>query len=304
VLVFCVRGNRIGRHGPVFPFLPFPTFPENKLHFMRIQNSVAAAVAAAVSAVVFSAAFQPVQAAPILIDNFTTAIGGTTATGNISSVTAQISSSGSFGAFDDRTFFGRSIQSTPRGSRTTSVGVFNSGSGTLFLSSNGAGTGSQTTNEAETSYSTSDPSGVNLTTGGIDAFRIKTGSVSNNLLSMSAYVFVADNVGNVYYHTLPTKSFWTSFTTYDIPFSDFPGVDFTQVGLFSVGMSPQTGTNGSSDPVDGTVAYSSSATFTEISLVPEPTHLVLVGGVGAALGAWRLRKLRRNGKAAGDVIAS
>jgi len=33
-----------------------------------------------------------------------------------------------------------------------------------------------------------------------------------------------------------------------------------------------------------------------IVLVPEPTQLVFVAGVGAALGAWRLRKLRRNGR--------
>jgi len=199
---------------------------------MRFKNSLAAAVAAAVSAVVFSAAFQPVQAAPILIDNFTTAIGGTTATGNSPTVTAQIDGSVGVSGLDFRTVFGRSFQGlTPRGSRTTSVGVFNSGSGTLLLSSNGAGTASIAT-DAETYYNTSDPSGaVNLTTGGNDAFQIKTGAVSNNLSSMSAYVFVADNVGSAYYHTLPTQSFWTSFTTYDIPFSAFPGIDFTQVGI-------------------------------------------------------------------------
>jgi len=32
------------------------------------------------------------------------------------------------------------------------------------------------------------------------------------------------------------------------------------------------------------------------SVVPEPTQMVFVAGVGAALGAWRLRKLRRNGR--------
>jgi hypothetical protein len=32
--------------------------------------------------------------------------------------------------------------------------------------------------------------------------------------------------------------------------------------------------------------------------VPEPTHMVFVAGIGAALGAWRLRKLRRNGQGA------
>jgi hypothetical protein len=38
--------------------------------------------------------------------------------------------------------------------------------------------------------------------------------------------------------------------------------------------------------------------------VPEPTHMVFVAGIGAALGAWRLRKLRRSREAAGDAIAS
>ena len=33
-----------------------------------------------------------------------------------------------------------------------------------------------------------------------------------------------------------------------------------------------------------------------IYVVPEPTQMVFVAGVGAALGAWRLRKLRRNGR--------
>jgi len=33
-----------------------------------------------------------------------------------------------------------------------------------------------------------------------------------------------------------------------------------------------------------------------VTVVPEPTQMVFVAGVGAALGAWRLRKLRRNGR--------
>jgi hypothetical protein len=43
----------------------------------------------------------------------------------------------------------------------------------------------------------------------------------------------------------------------------------------------------------GSTAYSATANFTAIT-VPEPTHMVFVAGVGAALGAWRLRKLRRS----------
>ena len=33
-----------------------------------------------------------------------------------------------------------------------------------------------------------------------------------------------------------------------------------------------------------------------LAVVPEPTQMVFVAGVGAALGAWRMRKLRRNGR--------
>jgi hypothetical protein len=62
VQCLCFVSVAIGRHGLVLPFLPFPTFPEEKVHFMRFKNSYAAAVAAAVSAVVFSAAFQPAEA--------------------------------------------------------------------------------------------------------------------------------------------------------------------------------------------------------------------------------------------------
>jgi hypothetical protein len=45
----------------------------------------------------------------------------------------------------------------------------------------------------------------------------------------------------------------------------------------------------------GQVAYA-SAMQVRLLVVPEPTQMVFVAGVGAALGAWRLRKLRRNGR--------
>jgi len=45
----------------------------------------------------------------------------------------------------------------------------------------------------------------------------------------------------------------------------------------------------------GSVAYA-NAMQVRLLVVPEPTQMVFVAGVGAALGAWRLRKLRRNGR--------
>ncbi len=57
-------------------------------------------------------------------------------------------------------------------------------------------------------------------------------------------------------------------------------------------------TNGyvnSSTPTQNTNgSYFDNVTYSVV--VPEPTQMVFVAGVGAALGAWRLRKLRRNGR--------
>jgi hypothetical protein len=41
-------------------------------------------------------------------------------------------------------------------------------------------------------------------------------------------------------------------------------------------------------------SYFDNVTYSVV--VPEPTQMVFAAGVGAALGAWRLRKLRRNGR--------
>jgi len=109
---------------------------------MRIQNSFAAAVAAAVSAVVFSAAFQPVEASIIVIDDFTQV---QTDTGSGSGPTVTVNNdlvlgTPSFGGFDQRTFFGSYPQATTRGFRTVSASS-SAGQGTLFLSNSGTGTG-------------------------------------------------------------------------------------------------------------------------------------------------------------------
>ena len=112
-----------------------------------------------------------------------------------------------------------------------------------------------------------------------------------------------DNSGQ-YFATLPGNVFWAPNTTYNVPFSAFTGIDFTQLSAYAVGFAPLVDSSGASVDLAGNVPFSSTATFTQISVVPEPTQIVLVAGVGAALGMWRLRKLRRNGEAAGDAIAS
>jgi hypothetical protein len=44
----------------------------------------------------------------------------------------------------------------------------------------------------------------------------------------------------------------------------------------------------------GSVAYA-NAMQVRLLAVPEPTQMVAVAAIGAALGMWRMRKLRRNG---------
>ena len=46
----------------------------------------------------------------------------------------------------------------------------------------------------------------------------------------------------------------------------------------------------------GTPTTYANAMQLRLIAVPEPTQMVSVAGVGAALGAWRMRKLRRNGR--------
>lgn len=45
----------------------------------------------------------------------------------------------------------------------------------------------------------------------------------------------------------------------------------------------------------GSVAYA-NAMQVRLLAVPEPTQMVSLAAIGAALGAWRLRKLRRDGR--------
>ena len=259
---------------------------------MRIQNSYAAAVAAAVAAVVFSAAFQPVQAAPILIDNFTTESGSaTTGPSTSPSVTASLSETGSFGGFDQLNQGVNAPQFVTRGSRTATTSR-TAGVGTLSVANNGAGNGVSSGVNGAFLWSKSAGS-VDLTAGGNNALRIETGST---VLTGTVFrPFITVNDGNVTGFTLYPNL--AANTASEIPFADFTGVDFSQTVSIEVGFETP-------DPIPGSTSFSQGLTLTNVSVVPEPTQLVLVAGVGAALGMWRLRKLRRNGEAAGDAIAS
>lgn len=270
---------------------------------MRIQNSFAAAVAAAVSAVVFSAAFEPVEASIIVIDDFTQV---QTDTGSGSGASVAINNdlvlgTPSFGGFDQRSFLGSYPQSTPRGFRTVSASS-SGGQGTLLLSNNGVGSG--TTSVAQGSfgpayavmdyYNNVDPFTVDLTGQQYEGFWIETLSTSATPTgSFKGFVDVYDVNAGYFRYTLP--SMWPSNTVTKIPFTSFPGIDFTQVTQLTFGITNTT-------PLLGSTAYNATANF-DVIAVPEPTQMVSVAAVGAAYGAWRLRKLRRSRMTAGDVNA-
>ena len=80
---------------------------------------------------------------------------------------------------------------------------------------------------------------------------------------------------------------WAPNTTTEIPFSAFTGVDFTQVDYLYVGIRNFGDFNAST-------INSATANFASISVVPEPTQMVSLAGIGLAYGAFRLRKLRRD----------
>jgi hypothetical protein len=78
-------------------------------------------------------------------------------------------------------------------------------------------------------------------------------------------------------------------------------ITFAGFTLSSLGWS--TAGTWASPVVNSSFTLANSETIQFVT-VPEPTHMVSVAGIGAALGAWRLRKLRRSREAAGNAIAS
>ena len=269
---------------------------------MRFKNSYAAAVAAAVSAVVFSAAFQPVQASIIVIDDFTQAQVAT-ASGTGTTVTADTSQAGSFGGFDTRGTYAEYLQSSTRGTRTVLSTSNGTGTGTLQLTNNGSGAGQTTAVGAQSLigyYFDPDGSSVDMTGQQYPGFWFETAATSSTPgNAFTGYIFVTTGTGSDSVQ-LDLPGMWAPNTGTGILFSTLsalnPALDFTKVRYFEVGIKNVA-------PLPGSTAYNASANFTAIS-VPEPTHLVFVAGIGATLGAWRLRKLRRSREAAGDAIAS
>ena len=258
---------------------------------MRFKNSYATAVAVALAAAGFSAAFQPVEASIVVIDTFTQAQVSTNSGGpTIPNVTASDSQSGSFGGFTARDTTAGYGQASTRGTRTVQATSNGTGTGILQLTNSNLGTGTTPANFSAGAYSYFGYFGtsIDLTGQQYPGFWIETAATSSTpSTAFKGYIEVSTNGGTqTALYNLP--GMWAPNTGTGILFSTLTALnsslDFTQVDSVSVGIR-------NTDTLPGSTAYNATANFTAIS-VPEPTHMVFVAGVGAALGAWRLRKLR------------
>lgn len=258
---------------------------------MRIRNLPGAAVAAAISAFVFSAAFSPAEASPIVLDNFSLpfTVSGT-AIGNESFLTSAETIPGTFGGFTDREQAIYYLQSSPRGTRTGSA-ISTGTTGLLQLTNSGTGTGVTSPNNAYAYFGYDSNSVVNLSAGGNNSFSVQTLATSSTPGSSFVGYMEVSTGGGAQTARVTLGSMWAPNTSTSIPFSSFtavnPNVDFTAVDFVYVGITNR-------NTLAGSTAYNATANFAAISVVPEPTtQLGSLAGIGAAYGAWRLRKARR-----------
>jgi hypothetical protein len=235
-----------------------------KVHFMRFKNSYAAAVAAAVSAVVFSAAFQPAEASFVF---YAEQVGpNVVITGSGSFITSGSVGPGGAIPFSTNLFFPLAANV---GAESLTTGSFVAAPTAVYAPL----------------FSSTQP---NVTTLSATAAAITASSSSGPILGFSVGTFGTPSGYLGLEPSYVSGSLISNSATYN------------STTLSAFGWT--AGTYGS--PVVNRSYTLSNGETVQILGVPEPTHMVSVAGIGAALGAWRLRKLRRSREAAGDAIAS
>ena len=256
---------------------------------MCFRSSFATLVAVAGAALMFSVALPTANGSILVIDQFTqsgtaASFGGST----VNTVTGSITVSGTFGVFDRRGQEVLYAQAASRGFRVADAISTGTGSGALRLINTGLGNGLTIPGDANSyfTYFSGDGSSKDLTGQQSTGFRVETlVTFASPPGSFVGYMQVTTG-GFANSAEVLFPSMWDANTGIEIPFSSFPGLDFTQVDVVTIGIkNPAT--------LAGSMTYNAFAEFASISVVPEPSQLVLVASVGATLGAWRLRKLRR-----------
>jgi hypothetical protein len=131
---------------------------------------------------------------------------------------------------------------------------------------------------------------IDLTGQQYPGFWIETAATSSTPSNAFKGFIQVSTLGSAETVTYDLPGMWAPNTGTGILFSTLsainPDLDFTKVDGVYVGIR-NTAT------LPGSTAYNATANITAIS-VPEPTQMVFVAGVAATLGAWRMRKLRRN----------
>lgn len=254
------------------------------LHTSSLRPRFVVSSLAALATVVLAAA-TPAKASPIVIDNFTTAgsvsIAPTTASTPGSN---SVTNSGTFGGLIDRNLQLDIAQNSSRGLRSASLTI-GSGTATATITNDGAGAGNQFQGRGAIISYGDFVTPVDLTAGGNDRLRVVVGSTVPSGTLFKRY-FEAFSVGGGYAEFYVGE--WIANETYEIPFSAFTGVDFSQVAGLTVGMKNDV-------DIPGGTAYNNTLTLTSISAVPEPQTLALLGTAGAAIVGGLIRRRRRNG---------
>ena len=253
------------------------------LHSSSLRPRFVVGSLAALAAIVLAAA-TPAQATPIVIDNFTTGSSLSIApTGGSSPSFAEDTTPGTFGGLIGRTGYVDISQGSTRGVRSGSFTV-GSGTGTATITNDGTGTGGQTQFRG-VYWSYGDfVTPVDLTVGGNDKLQVVVGPTVPTGTLFQRYLF-ANGVDNNFAELFLGE--WVAGETYEIPFSSFTGVDFTQIVSVGLGMVNQ-------NTIPGNTAYNNTLTVTSFSAVPEPQTLALLGTAGAAIVGGLIRR-RRNG---------
>jgi hypothetical protein len=263
---------------------------------MRYQSSFAAAVAAVVSAVVFCTAVQTVEASPVVIG---TPVGTADSSGNIGARIRWGGSGFEAGIRRGAPTNGNYTNLNPAGSPAWVVGTpykfettwaWDTGIFGLSVDFDGSGTfgPGETVTQAFTGGAGTGASRLNYGFYGVRIFGDQSASTATSqITNLSITGTPLPDIVLAANSSLTTE--YRDFTDDVLDANTWTGLTVTGDITFT---SPGTGTE--------RPAWTIS--MLNPQPVPEPSQMVVVAGVGAALGAWRLRKLRRN-RAASEASA-
>jgi hypothetical protein len=270
---------------------------------MRIHKSFVSAVAAAVAAIGCSVAMQPVEAGPVVIG---TPVGSADSSGNIGARIRWGGTGFEAGIRRGSPTNGNYTNLNPAGTPAWVVGTpykfetnwaWDTGIFSLSVDFDGSSTfgPGETVTQAFTGGPGTGASRQNFGFYGLRIFGDQTSSTATSQLTNlvvagtpQADIVLAAN---------------TSLTTEYANSNQVLGDGNTVLDANTWNGLTLTGNITFTTPGTGTERPSWTISLLNPQPVPEPTQMVSVAGIGAAFGAWRLRKLRRSRMTAGEATA-